>query len=156
MMEVRLLKEGEPLPMPLLLEADPSEKMIRNYIMESDILIAEEERRAVGVCVLLPLSLRTAEIKNIAVAGPDRGRGIAKALIAEALKQAKDEGFRSVEIGTGNSSLGQLALYQKCGFRMTGIDRDYFIRHYPEPIFENGIWCRDMVKLEYLLENLSF
>ena len=151
MMEVRLLKEDEQLPMPLLLEADPSEEMIGKYISESDILIAEEGGRTVGVCVLLPLPLRTAEIKNIVVAGPERGRGIAKALIAEALKQAKNEGFRSVEIGTGNSSLDQLALYQKCGFRMTGIDRDYFIRHYPEPIFENGIRCRDMVRLECLL-----
>lgn len=150
-MEIRLLKESEPLPMSLLLEADPAEEMIRGYIPESDILVAEEDGQAVGVCVLLPLLSQIAEIKNIAVVERERGRGIAKALIAEALKQAKDKGFRSVEIGTGNSSLNQLALYQKCGFRLKSIDRDFFLRNYPEPIFENGIQCRDMVRLECVL-----
>lgn len=33
------------------------------------------------------------------------------------------------------------------GFRMTGIDRDFFIRHYSEEIFENGIQVVDMVRL---------
>lgn len=58
-------------------------------------------------------------------------------------------GFETVEIGTGNSSIDQLAFYQKCGFRIAAIDPDFFIRHYPEPIFENGIQCRDMIRLEY-------
>jgi ribosomal protein S18 acetylase RimI-like enzyme len=55
--------------------------------------------------------------------------------------------MHTLEVGTGNSSIGQLALYQKCGFRITGIDYNYFIRHYDEPIFENGIPCRDMIRL---------
>ena len=25
--------------------------------------------------------------------------------------------------------------------------KQYFVRHYPEPIYENGIECRDMVRL---------
>lgn len=41
----------------------------------------------------------------------------------------------------------KLALYQKCGFRMTGIDKDFFVRHYEEAIFENGIQVVDMVRL---------
>jgi hypothetical protein len=40
-----------------------------------------------------------------------------------------------------------LALYQKCGFRIVGVDLDFFIRHYPEKIYENGIQCRDMIRL---------
>ncbi len=56
-------------------------------------------------------------------------------------------GYKTLEVCTGNSSIGQLALYQKCGFRMSGIERDFFIKHYHEPIFENGIQCRDRVRL---------
>lgn len=52
-----------------------------------------------------------------------------------------------MEIGTGNSSIAPLILCQKCGFRITGIDRDFFIRHYSEEIFENGIQCKDMIRL---------
>ncbi len=30
---------------------------------------------------------------------------------------------------------------------MTGIDKDFFVRHYEEAIFENGIQVVDMVRL---------
>ena len=56
-------------------------------------------------------------------------------------------GARALDIGTGNSSLDQLALYQKLGFRITGIVADFF-DDYPEPFVENGIACRDMVRLQ--------
>ncbi len=52
-----------------------------------------------------------------------------------------------MEIGTGNSSVNQLSLYQKCGFRITGIEHDYFTKHYEEEIVENGLLCRDMIRL---------
>ncbi|MGE7923516.1 hypothetical protein ACQKND_10035 [Viridibacillus arvi] len=44
-------------------------------------------------------------------------------------------------IATGNFSIGQLALYQKYGFRRIEIEieHDYLIKHYKEEIFENGI-----------------
>ena len=58
-------------------------------------------------------------------------------------------GAREVWIGTGNSSISQLALYQKMGFRIAGVDVDFFTRNYPEEIIENGIHCRDMIRLVY-------
>ncbi|WP_241535967.1 GNAT family N-acetyltransferase [Indiicoccus explosivorum] len=148
---IRLLGTDEPLPMELLLEADPSEEMISRYITDSRILAAEENGRMIGVCVVLAVSPEIAEIKNIAVAERARGRGIAKSLIKEAAVYAKREKFSAIEIGTGNSSLDQLALYQKCGFRIAAVERDFFTRHYPKPIFENGIQCRDMIRLQYKL-----
>lgn len=69
----------------------------------------------------------------------------------DAIEQAKREGYQKIEIGTGNSSIHQLALYQKCGFRITGIDQDFFIRNYEEEIYENGIQCRDMIRLTLYL-----
>ena len=65
----------------------------------------------------------------------------------DAVEEAKRKGYKTIEVGTGNSSIGQLVLYQKCGFRISGIDIDFFVRHYPEEIFENGIQCRDMIRL---------
>lgn len=81
-----------------------------------------------------------------------QGKGIGKQLIRHAIAEAKAAGFHTVEIGTGNSSIQQLALYQKCGFRMTSIDHDFFLKHYDEPIFENGIQCMDMVRLSLTLQ----
>ncbi|WP_276511400.1 GNAT family N-acetyltransferase [Pseudomonas nitroreducens] len=68
-------------------------------------------------------------------------------LLLAAIEQARDAGLQRLTIATGNSSLAQLGLYQRVGFRIVGIDPDYFVRHYPEPIFESGIQCRDQIRL---------
>ena len=49
-------------------------------------------------------------------------------------------------MGTGTFGY-QLAFYQRQGFRATGIDRDFFVKNYPEPIFEDGIQLFDMLRL---------
>jgi len=67
-------------------------------------------------------------------------------MIDEVKLLAKESGAKALEVGTGNSSLSQLVLYQKCGFRLHSIESDFF-DSYPEPIFENGILCIDMVRL---------
>ena len=84
---------------------------------------------------------------NIAVVEERRGRGIGKLLIEEAIKISKKGKYKTIEVGTGNSSAGQLVLYQKCGFRITSIESDFFIIHYDEEIYENGIQCKDMIRL---------
>jgi ribosomal protein S18 acetylase RimI-like enzyme len=101
----------------------------------------------IGVYVLLPTRPETIELVNIAVDEKQKGKGIGKQLVLHAIENAKQQGYKTMEIGTGNSSIRQLALYQKCGVRITGVDRDFFVKHYPEPIFENGIQCRDMIRL---------
>lgn len=152
-MRFRLLKAHEPLPMDLLLEADPSENLVRAYCESGWCMVGEQEGSIVGVYVLLSLSDTTAEIMNIAVAQSCRGQGYGRKLLQHAMDEAARRGFKFVEIGTGNSSIGQLALYQKCGFRMHAIDFDFFKQNYPEPIFENGIECRDMIRLRYTINN---
>ena len=67
-------------------------------------------------------------------------------MIAEIKRIAKKLGTMNLEVGTGNSSFSQLALYQKCGFRISHIQSDFFTS-YAEPIIENGIHCVDMVYL---------
>ena len=37
------------------------------------------------------------------------------------------------------------------GFRITGIDQDFFVHHYDEEIIENGLILKDMVRLQLLL-----
>ncbi|WP_298832770.1 GNAT family N-acetyltransferase [uncultured Planococcus sp.] len=150
-MEFHLLSADESLPMDLLLEADPSEILVRAYCDSGWCMIGKQDGVLIGVYVLLALSETVVEIKNLAVSESFRDRGYGRQLLEHALAQAAQRGFRFVEIGTGNSSLGQLALYQKCGFRMHAIDPDFFRRNYPEPIFENGIECRDMIRLRYMV-----
>ncbi len=146
-MDIRKLKTDEELPLDLLLLADPSQALIEDYVQRGECFLAESDRQIIGVYVLLPTRPETVELVNIAVMETHHDRGIGKQLIIDAIQRAKSKGYRTIEVGTGNSSIGQLALYQKCGFRIAGVDRDFFIRHYSEEIFEKGIQCRDMVRL---------
>ncbi|OLS38160.1 GNAT family N-acetyltransferase [Alkalihalophilus pseudofirmus] len=146
-MEVRLLNASENPPMDLLLLADPSEKLIADYVERGECFIAEESGEIIGVLVLLPTRPDTVELVNVAVCKDMQGRGIGRRLVEFAVDSAKKQGFKTIEVGTGNSSIGQIALYQKCGFRMIGVDVDFFISHYEEEIYEDGIQCRDMVRL---------
>lgn len=84
---------------------------------------------------------------NIAIAEAYQGQGIGKQVLVEVIAIAKNRGAKTLEVGTGNSSLDQLAFYQKAGFRVIGVERDFFVRNYPEEIIENGIRCQDMIRL---------
>ncbi|MFD1176648.1 GNAT family N-acetyltransferase [Paenibacillus puldeungensis] len=146
-MKIRQLENAEEAPLELLLMADPSEKIVREYLKRGSCYIATVSHEIVGVFVLLKTRPETVEIVNIAVREDYQRKGIGTKLVIFATERAKEERAKTIEIGTGNSSIGQLLLYQKCGYRLTGIDRDFFVRHYSEEIFENGIQCRDMVRL---------
>lgn len=146
-MKIRALHTGEQPPTELLLLADPSPKLVEDYVARGQCFVAEADQQVVGVYVLLPTRPETAELVNIAVDEEFQGRGIGKQLVNHAIQEAARLGFKTLEIGTGNSSIGQLALYQKCGFRITGIDKDFFIRHYSEEIYENGMQVVDMIRL---------
>ncbi|MEK3903059.1 MULTISPECIES: GNAT family N-acetyltransferase [unclassified Paenibacillus] len=146
-MEIRALHTDEQAPTELLLLADPASKLVEDYVARGQCFVAEADHRVVGVYVLLPTRPETAELVNIAVDEAFQGQGIGKQMVNHAIQQARRLSFKTLEIGTGNSSIGQLALYQKCGFRITGIDKDFFIRHYSEEIYENGMQVVDMIRL---------
>ncbi|WP_219836786.1 N-acetyltransferase [Paenibacillus sp. R14(2021)] len=144
---IRMLKPGEAPPYALLLLADPDRSVIEAYVHRSVCFVAELENETICACLLLAAGPDTMEIINIAVREDHQGRGFGKRLIEHAVRYSAELGYRQMHIGTGNSSLQQLALYQKCGFRIVGVEPDYFIKHYAEPIYENGIPCRDRIHL---------
>ena len=53
-------------------------------------------------------------------------------------------------VGTASSGTRQLAFYQRLGFRLTHVERDYFsaAKGYPAGLEEDGIPTRDMVWME--------
>lgn len=146
-MDIRLLNTEEKPPLDLLLLADPNRTLVEEYVKRGECYIAERDRQVIGVYVLLLTRPETVELVNVAVAEKHHGEGIGKHLVIHAIQIAKGKGYKTIEVGTGNSSIGQLALYQKCGFRITGVDKDFFLRHYQEEIVENDIQCRDMIRL---------
>jgi len=53
----------------------------------------------------------------------------------------------------------QLHIYQKAGFEMDRIKKNFYLDNYPTPIFENGLLLKHMVilkkKLEYRLKKIK-
>lgn len=145
---IRALQPNEPHPVPLLLLADPEIEVVNSYKDRSLCFVMEREEQIIGVYALLPTRPQTIELVNIAVAAEEQGKGYGRQLALHAIVTAASLGYKMIEVGTGNSSMKQLSLYQKCGFRIVGVDLNFFTRHYAEPIYEDGIQCRDMIRLE--------
>ena len=145
--EIKRLDNNEEIPYDLLLLADPSIEIINDYINRGECYAAYANNNIVGSFVIIRTRPLTLELVNVSVRAEYQGKGIGKRLIQSAIELAKQENAKVLELGTGNSSINQLALYQKCGFRIVGVDRDFFRRHYKEKIIENGIECIDMIRL---------
>ena len=133
-------------PIELLLLADPSEDKIRSYLSESKCFVASAGAAVVGACVVQPRGMGAHEIMCIAVCLDCQKSGYGTALLKWVVDFFRRSGARQLEVGTGSFGY-QLAFYQRLGFRVTSIGHDFFVENYPEPIFENGIRLRDMLRL---------
>lgn len=142
-----ILDKDDQIPYELLLLADPSKDLIDEYIQMSDVFAAVQNDAIIGIAVLFPLTAELVEIKNVAVKPEFQGQGIGSCLINKVVEVATLNGYKSICIGTANSSVGQLYLYQKLGFEITDIRRNYFTNNYADPIFENAIQAKHMLIL---------
>ena len=133
-------------PMELLLLADPSEDKIRCYLAGSKCFVASSGAVVVGACVVQPRGTDTYELMSIAVDPAHQKLGYGTALLKWVVEFFRDYGARQLEVGTGTFGY-QLAFYQRRDFRVTSIDHDFFVKNYPEPIFEDGIQLFDMLRL---------
>ncbi|WP_419786743.1 GNAT family N-acetyltransferase [Pseudodesulfovibrio sp.] len=136
--------------MHLLLEADPSEKNIKEYLTGSLCYLVMKSDETLGVCVLNRIEDSVLELYNIAVCSNRQKQGIGTALLRHVIREAKAKGFKRVELGTGTFGY-QLRFYQRAGFRVVGIVPDFFVDNYDEPIFESGIQLKDMLRLALVL-----
>ncbi len=146
--EIQEIENGRERFLDLLLLADPSVEMVRQYLAEGHLFVLFENGEAWGVVHLIPQTSTVMEVKNIAVKEEAQGRGYGKMLLHYALDFCQQQAYEKVVVGTGNSSINNLAFYQKAGFRFLSIIRNFFTDHYDQPIFEHGIQCRDMILLE--------
>jgi ribosomal protein S18 acetylase RimI-like enzyme len=149
---VRILRPyPEELPWDLLLDADPSRARVESYLSDTLTRIAKRDDDVIGVYALKQTDAITFELMNIAVAKAYEGTGLGRRLLGHAIGLAESSGGRVIDVGTGNSSFGALRFYQRAGFRIVGVEPDFFTNNYAEPIVEDGIRCVDMVRLRLVL-----
>lgn len=131
----------------LLLLADPSRELVQRYLRTGRTFALVGDAGPVAVMVLQEISSAKLEVKNIAVDPKFENRGLATRLLRYAIRFAGEGHYRQLLIGTGSTSFKQLYLYQKMGFRITRVKRDFFVENYQQPIHENGLLLRDMLVL---------
>lgn len=144
------LSYSEPIPFELLLLADENEEAIKKYIYDSAIYTVYNNKnlRPVGVFALYRINETVVEIKNIGVLESFRCHGIGSFLIDSIKKIASKENYNEIIVGTPDSGIRQIQFYEKNGFRKYAVKKNFFIKNYPEPIFEDGIMLKDMIMLK--------
>ncbi|MFD2923640.1 GNAT family N-acetyltransferase [Halobacillus naozhouensis] len=131
--------------LPYLLLADETVEIINEYINDGELYAIVYNQQTIGVCLFTFPTPYTVEVKNFAIQPENQGQGLGKRVMSCAFQLYKERGFEDMVVGTANSSIANLAFYQKTGFRMDGIIKDFFAR-YPEPLYEDGIRALDMIR----------
>lgn len=140
----------------LLLLADPEEEAIE-YIDNCEVFEFYHRDILIGQGAVMELSSTVYEIKNFAIYEKFHNCGYAKILI-NLLCEKYLENFKNRYIIVGTSEQG-VGFYKKCGFQFSHIVKDFFITNYKQPIFENGIQCKDMFYLKFkevTMENFAY
>ena len=137
--------------LPLLLLADESLEQVRSYMQSGELYaLVGHDGKAVGIVLTVPAEHGVVELKAVAVDTAQQNRGIGRRLLAAVIEDLRKRGVRRAIVGTANAGIGQLAYYQKAGFRLLRIERDFFspARGYPADMEDNGIRLRDMVWMD--------
>lgn len=139
--------------LPMLLDAEEDEGRIRAALLDPACTAYASwlDGQLAGAAVVRWKEKDFSEILYIQVAAALRGRGYGKQMMHVLQDEVPRHGGRSLLVGTANAALENIAFYQKCGFRLYEIRRDYFAYIQP-PLLEHGILLRDMLVLRYDLE----
>lgn len=142
--EIRIAEEIEAL-IPILLLAEPSAPALRWSLDHlSDAVYRAEIDATTAAAATMRWSGDACEIVELGVVQAFQRRGVGRAVVMWLAAEAVRRGKEAIEVGTGNASIGNLAFYQRCGFRFDRIRHDYFRYHKP-PLVEDGITVRDLV-----------
>ena len=148
MIDIRKIDSDKHRYLDILLIADPSEEAIEKYLNDSDVFVMFDDGEPVCAAAVLEISNDTCELKNIAASVLRKGYG--SKMLGWLFDYYKGK-FAYMEVGTGNSSVGNIKFYERNGFSITHTIENFFIDNYDEPIFEDGVQCKHMVMLKKTL-----
>ena len=126
----------------LLLEADPSKDMIHKYLNDSDVYALKKEDELISIAVILPISRKTLELKNIVTKENYRNKGYAKTLLKHLSGNYKQKYDRML-VGVAENNI---PFYVKQGFdKYEKTIKNFFIDNYNEEIKNGDLICTDLI-----------
>ena len=150
-MHIYTQTQGKKEHLPLLLLADPEERMVDRYLYSGTLHVMEDGGKTVCVAVMLPVGKDCVELKNLATREDEQGKGYGSAML-RALFAEYGTRFDTMLVGTSES---MVPFYERFGFRYSHTVKNFFVEHYHSPIYENGVLCADMVYLQKHLPAIS-
>ena len=134
---------------PILMLAEPSQSALRWSLshMSDAVYRMDMDGEAIGAATVR-WGDDTPEIIELAIVSERQGQGFGKRLVNWLITEARWRDRHKILVGTSNASIGNTAFYQRCGFRIDHVRRDYFW-YYREPVYENGIRVRDMLVFSF-------
>jgi len=133
----------------LLHDAEENDQMVRDALTNGAYAVytAWLGDHVVGAAVVDWKHSPDNEILYIAVDAQRRGKGHGREILQHLMGELETHTGRLV-VGTANSSLDNIAFYQRCGFRMDSVKRGYF-DYVQSEVTEFGIPLRDMIVFAY-------
>ena len=126
----------------LLLEVDPSKDMIRKYLNDSDVYALKKEDELISIAVILHISRKTLELKNIVTKEKYRNKGYAKTLLKSLCGNYKQK-YDKMLVGTTENNI---PFYVKQGFdKYEKTIKNFFIDNYEEEIKDGELTCTDLI-----------
>ena len=112
--------------------------------------VAEEGETPIGVVLVLDHGEQERELRYVAIAESHQRKGLGKAMLADVRAAEAARGAARLLVGTSSADTGNLDFYQRCGYRLLSIERDYFtpVRGYPPDFVLNGLPAVDMVWMD--------
>ncbi len=128
------IREWKPEDIPKLVEAerrcfsDPWTEQMFVDVLKFPIyhgFLAEENGELCGYALLI-VACEDADLANLAVDLPFRGRGVARALMDALLEQAKRSGATQCFLEVRVSNVAAISLYKKYGCEICGVRKRYY------------------------------
>lgn len=146
-MRIIKIKTNKKQFLSLLLLGDEQEDMIDRYLEQGDMFVMfNSDKQAMAVAVVAVKDSKTVELKNLAVAKTEQGKGFGRLMLTY-ISDFYAEKFETLLVGTGDVQK-TVGFYEHCGFFFSHRVKDFFVQNYNHPIFEDGVKLKDMVYLK--------
>ena len=151
-MDIKIITENKRDFMELLLLADEQEDMIDKYL-DRGTLFALYDGGLKSTCVVTDEGNGEFELQSLATYPQYQRKGYATHLIKHIFAQYAGKGT-VMHVGTGDVP-SMVSFYEGCGFAFSHRLRGYFLLHYREPMFEEGVQLKDKVYFRKELQGIG-